>query len=652
MTSSTGETTGHPLRFFIRAGFDPERFSFAARTAIAAVLALFSAFALGLDHPQWAAMTVFAASQPTRGQLVEKSLFRLVGTVVGAFAGVCLVAFSGGNPMLLVPGLALWIGLSTLSANVLRGFVSYGAILAGYSASMVALLDFAHPDDVMHLGLDRVATIATGIVAALVVGLIMIKRQGENPLHGRIRLLLSRVLQDMAFRLAREVPPKTGELPVLLSELSAIEDALGPNGAGSLRSHRFARAARGLLIAEVEALLWLRSGPSRSWPPAVSEILGRASAALQRSDGEAEARRILAEATAICGADSALGHVLGGLDEALGGYLGQDAGSPGDISSQRQVILHRDFRGAARAGLRSLFAMLLVGSFWVATGWQSGPFMLLGVSIMLTMFSTFENPARMMPIVFSGQCLGVVGALACRFLVWPHATSTFDMVAMMVPFILLGAPISSNRRSMPFGFDYSMVSLLLLKPSLPLTGDFRSWLLTGLAVVLAPAFAFIVYRLVFPVNNARRRDLLIAAMIRELRLIAASDNALEKRQAWRARFYHRLLRLLRYTDASSAAVKASVDMGLAILGLGNLVFRMHEWASDVDGSVRLRRAARLGLARVARIEAEPQRTAEALQRLSRLLEPSVPEVSRTMALAAGDIIAWLGLKADGSRSNR
>ncbi|WP_176083779.1 FUSC family protein [Martelella sp. HB161492] len=646
MTSSTGETPGHPLRFLIRAGFDPERFSFAARTAVAAVLALFAAFALGLDHPQWAAMTVFAASQPTRGQLVEKSFFRLAGTAMGAFAGVCLVAFSGGNPMLLVPGLALWIGLSTLTANVLRGFVSYGAILAGYSASMVALLDFAHPDDVMHLGLDRVATIATGIVAALVVGLIMIKRQGENPLHGRIRLLLSHVLQDMSLRLAQEVPPRTGKLPDLLAELAAIEDALGPNGAGSLRSHRFARAARGLLIAEVEALLWLRSGPSRIWPPAVADMLGRASAALKRSDGEAEARRILAEAAATCGAETPLGHVLGGLETALRAYLGPETGSPGDLGPHRRVILHRDFRGAARAGLRSLFAMLLVGGFWIVTGWQSGPFMLLGLSIMLTMFSTFENPARMMPIVFAGQFLGVIGALACRFLVWPHAVSDFELVAMMVPFILLGVPISANRRSMPFGFDYSMVSLLLLKPALPLTGDFRSWLLTGLAVVLAPAFAFIVYRLVFPINNARRRTLLIGAMVRELRLIAASDTALEKRQAWRARFYHRQLRLLRYSEPSSLAVKASVDTGLAIMGLGNLVFRMHEWASDDAGSPRLRRAARLGLARVARIESEPHKAALGLRRLSALLGNSQPEVSRTMAQAADDITVWSGTRAE------
>ena len=161
-------------------GFDLPRLNFAFRTAVAACLALFIAWLLGLEHPQWSAMTVWAAAQPTRGQLLEKSLFRTVGTLIGAIVGVGLVAGSGGDPRPLVIGLSVWIGLCVAAGNLLRGYVSYGAMLSGYSASMVALLDTGHPDHVLSLGADRAATIMVGVVTALAVGWLLTPAAAEN----------------------------------------------------------------------------------------------------------------------------------------------------------------------------------------------------------------------------------------------------------------------------------------------------------------------------------------------------------------------------------------------------------------------------------------------------------------------------------------
>lgn len=128
-----------------RLGFDPGRLRYALRTAVGSCLALMVVWLLGLEHPQWAAMTVFAASQPARNILVEKSFFRAAGTLVGTVVGVLLVVIADGQALILVLGLALWIGLCTWSGNVLRGFVAYGTILADDTDAMVALLDTAIP---------------------------------------------------------------------------------------------------------------------------------------------------------------------------------------------------------------------------------------------------------------------------------------------------------------------------------------------------------------------------------------------------------------------------------------------------------------------------------------------------------------------------
>lgn len=63
----------------------------AARGTLAALLALAAAVALGLECPFWAAMTALIVIQPTRGLLLEKSYFRLVGTAFGTAAGLLML---------------------------------------------------------------------------------------------------------------------------------------------------------------------------------------------------------------------------------------------------------------------------------------------------------------------------------------------------------------------------------------------------------------------------------------------------------------------------------------------------------------------------------------------------------------------------------
>lgn len=119
----------------MRMGFDRGKLIFAGRTAAAACVALWLAWLLGLEHPQWAAMSVWAASQPLRGQLLEKSFFRFAGTVSGTVAGIALVQASLIHPGLVVVGLALWVAARTGIGNLQRGFVGYGTVLAGYTAA-------------------------------------------------------------------------------------------------------------------------------------------------------------------------------------------------------------------------------------------------------------------------------------------------------------------------------------------------------------------------------------------------------------------------------------------------------------------------------------------------------------------------------------
>ena len=67
---------------------------FSSNCFIAAMLALFVSFSLGLERPFWAMTTVYITSQPLSGAVRSKAVFRLIGTAVGGAATIAMVPCS------------------------------------------------------------------------------------------------------------------------------------------------------------------------------------------------------------------------------------------------------------------------------------------------------------------------------------------------------------------------------------------------------------------------------------------------------------------------------------------------------------------------------------------------------------------------------
>lgn len=89
----------------------------AARGTVAAVAALAVALLLKLECPYWAAMTALIVIQPTRGLLLEKSYYRLIGTAVGSVAGMMML-LSSRSPAMLTILLALWLAACVGAGNL------------------------------------------------------------------------------------------------------------------------------------------------------------------------------------------------------------------------------------------------------------------------------------------------------------------------------------------------------------------------------------------------------------------------------------------------------------------------------------------------------------------------------------------------------
>ena len=615
---------------FTDLGFDLPKFRFSLRTAVAACAAFLIAWMLGLDHPQWSAMTIWVAAQPTRGQVLEKSLFRVAGTVTGTLAGILLMLGSGGEPVLLVVGLSVWIALCAGIANAQRGFVAYGTILAGYSASIVALTDSVHPDRILETGLDRLATILLGVLLALIVGLVFTPHAAEDALTGRLRRLTARVLRDLAVGLGRDNDePLAAEQRDILAEMAAIEELLESHGAGSLRSRRIVHAIRALMMAEMSLLLLarrqvtLRHGDLVHPLDAVSACL---EGGMRYEQTVAAMERLIHAAEFDPKLRERFSRMLHAGRVYIASVRGQAAGM-GRIPS-RHVALHRDWAGAWRAFARAGITMLAVGLIWAATRWSAATLLLLGVSIMVSMVSMFEHPAGMMRFIFIGQICGAFAALSCRFLAWPLATTELGVVLLTMPVILVAALFYSHRATMIFGFDYAIVSLLLLHPAFPPKGSFEEMFVDYVFLVTAPLIAMIAYRVIFPLGAGNRLRMLVDMMVRELQNLADAPEKTDRRLVWKARLYHRLLRLVSLAGRGGSERDAAIDGGLTVLAVGSATFAMHELLANGDLTAGASRSIRAALGRLRRVANEPDRASEALSFASmRLSSLGVQEAS-------------------------
>lgn len=623
-----------------RLGFDVAKLPYTMRTALAACAALLLGWAIGLDHPQWSAMTVWAASQPLRGQIFEKSLFRMAGTLVGVAAGVAFLLISGGDPLILVLAVSAWTGLCAAAGNLQRGYVAYGVTLAGYSAAMVALLDFSRPAHIMTLASDRLATVLLGVVIAMVVGLIFTPQRAEGVAAARVRNLSARLLRAMA----RDLGGKAADdqaAQALLAEAALIDESLEPQAPGSPPSRKEARALGRVLAAQVSAIVWLRRPAPETAPSArasaTAAALKEAAAVLESSQPAAGALVWLARAADEAAGDPALREALLGLETAIRDRLNGE-GSPTHRPRQAYPgVLHRDWVGAREAGIRSLAVMLLMGAVWIVTGWSTGPYLMLGAAVMTSVFSSMDFPARTIGYVFRGTLLGVAGALICRWLVWPLAAQPVDLIFLAMPFLLIGPFVMAHRRTGEGAFDYNMHLLLLLPPAFPLTGSLGHSLATALAVVAGPGAAWLGYRFIYPATMSRRLDTLIRMMVREVQTMARSPGAAARRDTWRARLQHRMLHLSRWIEKTGDREISAVGGGLAILILGQATMQLHSLARTPALPADAARAVRRTLDSIGAVERDPDAAAAALTRTADALPTRHADAARLLLDAAAAV---------------
>ena len=517
---------------------------FALRTTLTALLALALAAALHLEDPHWAAMTVWVVAQPTRGMVLSKGLYRLAGTVLGSAAAAFMVAAFGHAVLPLSLALAVWIALCAAAAPMLPGFRAYGAVLAGYSAAMVAIISLGQ-SDALHVALIRVASVALGIVVSGVITLVLLPGSTARDLLIRARVASRHTLAWAAHCAehghdAESVARQHG----LLAELAQIHAQGDLAAAGSANLSGRLRHARGLIAALLTLMAQIRTLPR----------LPELAAALRTTNSATDAHAAFA--------------AWPGLAATVAELLAQNRALARQTAAPAPPPLGApDWKAARLAAGRAFLAVAATGLLWAVTGWRDGPVMLMAAAIMGSVFAATDTPHRNVLQAMKGSTLAVAAALAVHHLLPAHAPITLAM-AVAAPFMVLGGLAMAHRPTLIPGTDFNMAFLLLSQPGAPAHADVAALLNMALGIICGMAAAALFNRLGAP-NEEERLAALLHEIEVDLRRMAGAKP--ERAARWRAKAFHRVLRMvLRSPDSGM------LERAMAALAVGLELERLHD----------------------------------------------------------------------------
>ncbi len=520
---------------------------FAFKICLAALLAMWISMRFELDAPRTAMITVVIVMQPHTGMVLEKSLYRIGGTVAGALASLLLVDLFVQQRVLFLAGLALWIGLCTTGATFFRNYRSYGFVLAGYTAAIIGLPAVLHPEAFFPIAVSRLSGVTLGILCAGVVSDVIFPRRLSDLLRNRVRRRYTDFISFVRVSLSGTASPAELEKMHmrLVGDVITLESI---RSAGALedpevrvRSQRLRKLNSEFMAAsttfhsfhQILKRLTRQPTPAGQALTTLYESLGKTlvSGDIPRSAHEAKlsARRIAAAQVLLSRRvrDMRLGHFPAGADTTLDfdtaaallsrflremhaytrtyAALAEERSGPvppGDI----RFALHTDPLVALLNGARAFAATLLAGAFWIASAWPYGIIALMNTAIMCALFAATPDPSRGVRRLAAGFGLGFLAALVLRFLVIPSLDGFTLLCAGMAPFLLAGAYLCSRPELAEIGAGY----LIMLFYHLDELGDLVLYspvaaVNDGVATILGVVAAGIMFMILAPAGGAWRK---------------------------------------------------------------------------------------------------------------------------------------------------
>jgi uncharacterized membrane protein YccC len=643
--------------------------AFCARVLAAVAIAYYVAYWLELESPASAGTTVLIVMNASRGAIISKSLWRLFGSAVGALAAIVLVSLFVQAPVLFIFGLALWIGLCTSVASLLRYNRGYAAVLAGYTVVLVAFGAISDPDRIFDLATGRLAVVTIGELSATLVFMATDPGPGPRALDIRIAGLIAataRVIADalaapdlVAARLARSQVAMAIDASDQVLEFAVVEDAEIGRHARDLRvalAELFAALTGGLRAVELlrreqpqtarDLRHVMQTLADRLCDEPAAGLLGQTLASRQVLAAQAASCRDVAGLAAL---DQAL--VL--LDHLVAALAGLDA-----LQRRRpraasvRLLAYFNPVTALRNGVRAALAISMAGLFWIASAWPSGSAMVTILGPICGLLALTESAAAGSVAFFKGTLIALAAAFVVTYGILPQVAGFPLLIVSLAPFLAGGIIATRMPRFAPLATPFLIFFNTAVGATNPMQFDLAATLNSDLALLLGAACAVLAFRVLLPPNPLAEARVLFHSIRNDVQRLART-RFMPPRLVFEHLQHQKLVRMSRRLAGRPTERAVATSNGATAVMIGRLLAQLKRAADDATLPQAARAAAGRSVAACRRLLRFPTQAADvAAAESARLASEDAPQIVLHIAASLHELAQLIGAHAEFFRRAR
>ncbi|GBR21794.1 fusaric acid resistance protein FusB [Komagataeibacter nataicola NRIC 0616] len=636
--------------------------AFCARALLSVGIALFLAFSFQLQSPMSSVTTVMIVANPTVGALVSKSVWRIIGTIIGATISVGLMAVFVQSPVLYFMGLSVVVGLACMAATFLRLFRAYAAVLTGYTIVIISAPAFDNPDGIFLSAMSRLAAVVVGIVTTAAVFMVTSPRRSDTlftQIHTLFRDTVSYILAfhqgysnvpaqnpdalpgstfralpstfhdsraAMLTRIARlsdaveyaaadnyDISVRQREIRAGLARLSGIVASYHPHTITPADTEQD-RAVHGEIEAMLHTLLDLTKGQSLEamWTQGCARIQHTRTIMIDEARATHSPRSLLFL--------DDIQDLLGQIDTAL-----QDLSRRGSAGRKLRLQPYLEWPTALRNAARGALTTLLTTLIWYVLHWTAGPTMMLYVVAAASLLSTLPSASRAAGMMAAGTALGIPAGLLCHIYLLPQIDGYPLLWLSLCIMLLPGVWLQFHPKFGVGGFGYGVFATVMLQVNNPIhyyndINLFNGWM----ALFMGCIMLVLSFRVILPPNHRLDAARLVMSLTRSLRRLALSGRRQGKEWlVWENLQLQKVIRLAMRLSffARPASMHEYIDAALATLSLGRLIERIRTIAGSPDIMGAQQAAIYDALGTFSELAHNPLLTAASLRRAATILCP-------------------------------
>ena len=447
---------------------------FAVKTFAAGMLALFIAFELNLAYPIWAIGTVFVIANPYSGMTSSKSIYRVLGTLIGAVVSVIATPLLMNTPWLFTFFLAVWVGWCLYFSLLDRTPRSYVFMLAGYTTVIIAYNTIYYIDtiSIFDMAIGRFLEITVGVLCSAIVTTTIFPMHIGPAVKTRVnktfedtqnifnKILLNKN-QDKKYTqslssLARDI----SDIHVMAVHLSYEKSTLkGMTKPLQEMLHQMTMLLTNL-VAMSEHMKQLDHHIQHTEFQQQLEFLHEHINQFMQENNQIQEQNLNALPAEFDAdfqklmkfVDEKQQVVLAGLKMDIRHFIQNiraiqliwqriksgDATLPETITPLTTTYpnLHRDHGVAVRGGVSAFFIIMIATGFWILSGWKAGFMLAEMAAISACILTSLDNPVPALKMFIRSNIYAAFIIFIYAYGIFPHVTAFWQLVVVLAPFVM------------------------------------------------------------------------------------------------------------------------------------------------------------------------------------------------------------------------